>query len=218
MTTNTATAVATAADALVDATEATAKPAKKTKIALSLTVDQDEYLKSFSDLAAKIITSNKVIFENFQQFIADHYDHTSYVQHSRLYHLSDWEEVVDGEKVRKRHETLDVRCSSMLVSSNRRIYDITIYATISINEHQEFLFPLPMDLVRCGTPSQVKMLTDASVQLAETVSDDEAKEFAELNPAFDEYKGLTLDEDSNLTGLVLDFLYDTTDIADHVDE
>lgn len=190
---------------------------KKTKIALNLTVDQDEYLAAFSDIGAKLVTSHPVFFENFKQFIADHHEHTTYIQHPRLVHLADWEEVVDGVNTRKSHDAIDLRCSSMLVSGTRKIYDITLYATLSPNDEQEFLLPLPMDLVRCGTADHVKQLMDASHELTTTLSDTEQKEFDELNPNYSQYVGLALEEEEQIVAILIDFLLDTTDLADHMD-
>ncbi|WAX21809.1 hypothetical protein [Stenotrophomonas phage RAS14] len=190
---------------------------KKTKIALNLTVDQDEYLAAFSDIGAQLVTSHPTFFNNFKQFIADHYEHTTYIQHPRLVHLSDSEEVIDGVNTRVSHDAIDLRCSSMLVSGTRKIYDITLYATLSPNDEQEFLLPLPMDLVRCGTADHVKQLMDANHALTTTLSDTEQKEFDELNPNFDQYKGLTLAENDQIVAILIDFLLDTTDLADHMD-
>lgn len=190
---------------------------KKTKIALNLTVDQDEYLAAFSDIGAKIVTAHPKFFENFAQFIADHYEHTTYIQHPRLFHLADWEEVVDGVNTRVSHDAIDLRCSSMLVSGSRKIYDITLYATLSPNDEQEFLLPLPMDLVRCGTVDHVKQLTNADHKLTTELTETEQKEFDELNPNFSQYVGMTLDEDALIVSTLIDFLLDTTDLADHMD-
>jgi len=190
---------------------------KKTRIALNLTVDQDEYLAAFSDIGAKIVTSNARMFENFKQFIADHYEHTTYIQHPRLVHLADWEEVVNGVNTRMSHDAIDLRCSSMLVSGTRKIYDITLYATLSPNDEQEFLLPLPMDLLRCGTADHVKQLMDKDHVLTTTLSDTEQNEFNELNPNFDQYKSLSLEEDDQIVSILIDFLLDTTDLADHMD-
>ena len=90
------------------------------------------------------------------------------------------------------------------------------YGLINPNGDQEFLFPIPMDILRGATTEQVKQILDTSATAA--LTSDEMEEFNKNNPDASSVFGLVLNEDPNIVEGVLDTLMDISDLADHMDQ
>lgn len=206
----------TTLDTVTASEDAPAKKKLVEKIALTLTVDEAVYSKTLQDLGVYLITSNKVFFENFKKFVDEHFAHTEITLHERLFMLSDETVTVDGVDTIVKHPILDIRVGSLLVSGKRSIYDITVYGSINPNGDQEFLFPIPMDILRGATTEQVKQILDTSATAA--LTSDEMEEFNKNNPDASSVFGLVLNEDPNIVEGVLDTLMDISDLADHMDQ
>ena len=196
------------------------KPNKPKHVELQFTVEnKEEFTKDFLHLAILALTSNKHIYDNFVTFIDDHYNHREYVQYESLYVLHDWEEMIDGKNTRIHHPYLSVLCSSLKISKDTDVYDITVYISVNPYGDTEYQIDVPIDLITCADPGRIKRLIYPDWEVEE-LNEVDSKEHAETNPWIDDVIGLKLEEQDDKVVLqtILDVLMDLTDIGDYLDD